>query len=573
MLIRQRQQVISNHLKQAFSPLLAQVLANRGITNPAQMDYTLKGLESYDVLKGLPEAVNLLEKAVVSAQRILVVGDFDCDGATSTALCLLALRAMGAGYTDYLVPNRFTQGYGLSTAIVDLASQRQPHLIITVDNGVASHGGVERAHQHGIKVLITDHHIPGASLPAADAIVNPNQLGCPFAFKSTAGVGVIFYVLLALRRRLLARHWFAQQGISPPDLAQYLDLVALGTVADLVPLDRNNRILVAQGLVRLRQGKGRLGLLALLDIAKRNYATLTAADLGFATGPRLNAAGRLDDMSLGIECLLSESESAAAVLAKQLDELNQERRHIETDMKQQAQVYMANLQSQDDQSMPKCICLYQNNWHQGVIGILAARIKEQYHRPVVIFADGDDGLLKGSARSIAGFHIRDALAAVDINYPGLIERFGGHAMAAGLSLNKQSLSRFRCAFLEYAEQNLDNSDLAVEWLTDGELESADLNLLHAEALRRLGPWGQAFPEPCFHGQFEIVQQRLVGKKHLKLVLAVPSSETLVDGIYFNVDLQRWPNDSKLVQLIYYLDVNEFRAQRNLQLLVKYIQPL
>jgi single-stranded-DNA-specific exonuclease len=573
MVIRQRQQPVSDNLKQAFSPLLSRVLANRGIIDPRQVDYSLKGLVPYNDLKGLPEAVSLLEQAVVSAQRIMVVGDFDCDGATSTALCLLALQAMGARHTDYLVPNRFTQGYGLSSAIVDLASQHQPDLIITVDNGIASHSGVERAHQYGIKVLVTDHHLPGNSLPLADAIINPNQPGCKFAFKSTAGVGVIFYVLLALRRQLQERGWFKQQGILQPNLAQYLDLVALGTVADLVPLERNNRILVAQGLARLRQGQGRPGLLALLTIARRNYATLTAADLAFATGPRLNAAGRLDDMSLGIECLLTESEAEAQALAQRLDQLNHERRRIETDMQQQAQAFMNTLQDQDDQVMPKCVCLYQSDWHQGVIGILASRVKEKYHRPVVILADGEDGLLKGSARSVSGFHIRDAIAAIDTAHPGLIECFGGHAMAAGLSLHKEALPRFQQALLDYAEQHLDAEHLAMEWFTDGELEVGDLLLSQAEALQQLGPWGQAFPEPCFHGQFELVQQRLVQDKHLKLVLAEPTSGALVDAIYFNADLQRWPSDSQLAQLVYRLDVNEFRGQRNLQLLVQYMQPL
>ena len=560
-------------LDTAFDPLVARVLAHRGISDPAQVDYQLKQLLPYHQLKGINLAVALLAHALETQQHIVIVGDFDCDGATSTSLAMLALGAMGAKNVSYLVPNRFDFGYGLSTALVDYAQASEPDLIVTVDNGIASHAGIKRAHELGIKVLVTDHHLAAETLPEADAIVNPNQPGCEFPFKSTAGVGVIFYVMSALRRQLQIQGWFDQQQIAPPNMAQYLDLVALGTVADLVPMEHNNRILVAQGVARIRAGKARPGLLALLTIAKRQHHNLQASDLGFSVGPRLNAAGRLDDMSLGIECLLSDSEQIAAQLAQELDDLNAQRRNIEADMQQQAGNILTHLEVSQDKVMPKCVCLYHPDWHQGVVGIVASRIKEKWHRPALVFAKGDADTLKGSCRSIAGFHLRDALAAVDAQNPGLISKFGGHAMAAGLSIKADDFSAFEEALNTYAEEHLPDSLLAQEWRSDGELSAHELQLNQAFALQRAGPWGQGFEEPTFHGRFMVVQQRIVGEKHLKLVLAHFQTGELVDGIYFNIDLAVWPNTCEQADLVYHLDINEFRGRQSLQLMVQHMTPV
>lgn len=560
-------------LDAAFDPLVARVFAHRGITEPAQVDYQLKQLLPYHQLKGINCAVALLVQALEAQQHIVIVGDFDCDGATSTSLAMLALGAMGGQNISYLVPNRFDFGYGLSSALVDYAQASKPHLIVTVDNGISSHAGVERAHELGIKVLVTDHHLAADTLPAADAIVNPNQPGCEFPFKSTAGVGVIFYVMSALRRELQTQGWFEKQQITPPNMGQYLDLVALGTVADLVPLEHNNRILVSQGVARIRHGKARPGLLALLNIAKRQHHHIQASDLGFSVGPRLNAAGRLDDMSLGIECLLSDNPQIAASLAQELDELNGQRRNIEADMQQQAINILARLETSQDEVMPKCVCLYHPDWHQGVVGIVASRIKEKWHRPALVFAQGDDDTLKGSCRSIAGFHLRDALAAVDALNPGLIIKFGGHAMAAGLTIHADNLSVFEQALNTYTLEHLPEQLLAREWRSDGELNAHELQLNQAFALQQAGPWGQGFEEPTFHGRFMLVQQRIVGEKHLKLVLAQPQTGELVDAIYFNIDVAVWPNPCEQADLVYRLDVNEFRGRQSLQLMVQHMSPV
>ena len=511
MSVRLRLGTSNAALDAAFDPLVARVLAHRGINDPAQVDYQLKKLLPYHQLKGIDTAVTLLVQALEAQANILIVGDFDCDGATSTSLALLALGAMGAKNVSYLVPNRFDFGYGLSTALVDYAKAIEPDLIVTVDNGIASHEGVARAHELGIKVVVTDHHLAAETLPDADAIVNPNQPGCEFPFKSTAGVGVIFYVMSALRRQLQTQGWFDQQGIKAPNMAQYLDLVALGTVADLVPMEHNNRILVAQGVARIRAGKARPGILALLAVAKRQHYNLQATDLGFSIGPRLNAAGRLEDMSLGIECLLSDDEHIAAQLAQELDELNAQRRHIEADMQQQAGNILTRLESSQDQELPKCVCLFHPDWHQGVVGIVASRIKEKWHRPALVFAMGDADTLKGSCRSIAGFHLRDALAAVDAHNPGLIIKFGGHAMAAGLSIKADKFEAFKEALDTYAQEHLPDSLLAKEWRSDGQLSAQELQLNQAFLLQQAGPWGQGFEEPTFHGRFFLVQQRIVGE--------------------------------------------------------------
>lgn len=573
MSVHLRLGTVNAALDQAFDPLVARVFAHRGISDPAQVNYQLKHLLPYHQLKGIGAAVGLLVNALEHQQNILIVGDFDCDGATSTSLAMLALAAMGAKNVSYLVPNRFDFGYGLSKALVDYAQASEPDLIVTVDNGIASHEGVKRAHELGIKVLVTDHHLAADTLPEADAIVNPNQPGCDFPFKSTAGVGVIFYVMSALRRQLQSQAWFEQQQIPAPNMAQYLDLVALGTVADLVPMEHNNRIFVAQGVARIRAGKARPGLLALLNIAKRQHHNLQASDLGFSVGPRLNAAGRLDDMSLGIECLLSDNEQIAAQLAQELDELNAQRRNIEADMQAQAANILSRLEASQDKEMPRCVCLYHPDWHQGVVGIVASRIKEKWHRPALVFAKGDGDTLKGSCRSIAGFHLRDALAAVDAYNPGLIIKFGGHAMAAGLSIQAEQLDAFETALNAYALKHLPDSLLAQEWQSDGELSAQQLQLNQAFVLQQAGPWGQGFEEPTFHGRFLLVQQRIVGEKHLKLVLAHPQTGELVDAIYFNIDLTVWPTQHEQADLVYRLDINEFRGRQSLQLMVQQMTPV
>ncbi len=547
--------------------VLARVYAARGIDDPEQLGRRLQELLPDSQMKGIPAAVERLLAAFEQRQKILIVGDFDCDGATSTTVALLGLRMLGVAEVDYLVPNRFEYGYGLSPEIVDVAAKSRPDLLITVDNGISSIEGVTRARELGIDVIVTDHHLAGAELPEACAIVNPNQPGCDFIAKSTCGVGVIFYVLIALRRALNERGWFNGH---PPNLASLLDLVALGTVADVVPLERNNRALVWQGLQRIRAGQARPGLLALIEVSGRRRDRLVASDLGFAIAPRLNAAGRLEDMSIGIECLLEENYDRALTMARELDELNKERRGIEQEMQQQALELLGQL-SLNDRELPFGLCLYDEYWHQGVIGILASRIKERVHRPVIAFAPGDGGEIKGSARSINGFHIRDGLDAVAAKHPGLLKKFGGHAMAAGLTIAADDLAAFSDAFDAEVRRQLAADDLTQRILTDGELPEAAFSMELAEALRNAGPWGHQFPEPLFEGSFHLLQQRIVGQRHLKLVVMPEGGTLALDGIAFNVDTLVWPDESvQKVRLVYRLDVNEFRGQRSLQLMVDWI---
>ena len=555
----------------SLHPLLARIYTTRGVRTPAELDLGLAQLLPPAQLRNADAAAVLLADAVAADKKLLVIGDFDADGATSTALAVSLLRQFGAREVDYLVPNRFEYGYGLTPEIVELAATRDPAVIITVDNGISSLDGVESARARGIATLITDHHLAGRTLPRADVIVNPNQPGCAFPSKNLAGVGVIFYVMLALRAQLRLRGWFAQRA--EPNLAHYTDLVALGTVADVVPLDHNNRILVAAGLQRIRAGLARPGIAALLDVASRDPRTVVASDLGFAVGPRINAAGRLDDMSIGIECLLSEDPARAAALAMQLHRLNQDRRLIESDMQEQALRELARLELVQEAEPPVAMTLYQPGWHQGVIGILASRIKDRIHRPTIAFADGDPGQIKGSARSIPGIHIRDILDAVAVRHPGLISKFGGHAMAAGLSLATQDYEAFSRAFVEEVARHAEDVELQAVLDSDGELAEADFQLELATALRFAGPWGQHFPEPVFDGVFQIVSQRLVGEKHLKLVLFPASGSVLLDAIAFNVDLAVWPDPSiEQVEIAYRLDVNEYRGQRSVQLMVEHIAP-
>lgn len=551
---------------QDYPAILQRVYASRGITQKESLEKALKHLLPYKNLLHIDVAAKRLAKALYDKERVLIVGDFDADGATSSAVAVAALNALGVAHVDYLVPNRFQFGYGLTPEIVDVASQQKPDLIITVDNGIASHDGVAHAKSLGMDVLVTDHHLPGETLPDA-IIVNPNQPGDNFESKSMAGVGVIFYVMLALRAELKQSGWFDTNHIEEPNMAQFLDLVALGTVADVVPLDKNNRILVEQGLKRIRAGLVRPGISALIDIAKRNAKSLREADFGFAVAPRLNAAGRLDDMSLGIACLLAPSMDEGLVMAKRLDELNLERRQIEQDMHEQALASLDHL-SINEKNLPSGLCLMDKAWHQGVIGILAGRLKEKYHRPTIVFACVSDTELKGSARSIEGVHIRDVLAKVDALHPNLITKFGGHAMAAGLSIEPKNFDAFKTAFTQTLSDMLAGVQLENEVLTDGPLEAHHCSTSFTEALQDAGPWGQQFPEPVFDNHFEIVSQRIVGKNHLKLVLRHESGDDCLDGILFNVNLNDWPNPRiKHARMAYKLDINEFRGVRRPQLMI------
>jgi single-stranded-DNA-specific exonuclease len=553
-------------------PLLQRIYSARGIQHEQELQYQLAQLHKPN-FKGLQEAVSILADAVVAGAKIIVVGDFDADGATSSALAVLALRAMGLHSVDFLVPNRFEYGYGLTPEIVAVAAAQQPDVIITVDNGISSIEGVLAARELGIAVIVTDHHLPGSELPEADAIVNPNQPGCEFPSKNLAGVGVIFYVMNALRAELRQMGWFAESGIAEPNMASFLDLVALGTVADVVPLDHNNRILVAQGLQRIRAGVARPGIKALLEISGKQAQKIVASDFGFALGPRLNAAGRLDDMSLGIQCLMCESESLAREMAMQMDDLNKDRKAIETGMQQEAMTMLQKVLSADENSLPWGVCLFDDTWHQGVIGILASRIKDKYHRPTIVFADVGDGQIKGSARSIQGFHIRDALDAIAARHPELLQKFGGHAMAAGMSLTRDNFSAFATAFDEEVRRQLTEENLSALVLSDGELATQDFNLTLAQQLRESGPWGQHFPEPIFDGEFFLIQQKILGEKHLKMTLGVDAQgQQLVDAIAFNIDPKLWPNtQAKKVKVAYRLDVNEFRGNKTVQLMVDYIE--
>ncbi|MCG5500244.1 single-stranded-DNA-specific exonuclease RecJ [Ectothiorhodospira lacustris] len=552
--------------------LLARLYANRGVLDPAELDCSLSRMVPVGALGGIDRATALLEQALTRDRRILVVGDFDADGATSTALALRALRAMGAAAVDYLVPNRFEYGYGLTPEIVAVAADRAPDLIITVDNGISSLDGVAAARGRGMQVLVTDHHLPGARLPDAEAIVNPNLADDPFPSKALAGVGVIFYVMAALRARLRDRGWFGLRGIPEPNLGSLLDLVALGTVADVVPLDRNNRILVEQGLRRMRAGQAAPGIRALLQVAGRHPERVVAADLGFAVGPRLNAAGRMDDMAIGIECLLADDPDRALTLAQTLDDLNRDRREVEAQMQDQALDSLTRLM--DERGLTGAgghgLCLYEPEWHQGVIGIVASRIKDRVHRPVIAFADAGNGQLKGSARSIPGLHIRDTLDAIASTHPGLVSKFGGHAMAAGLSLSADRFEAFRQVFDETVRRFVDPADLEGVICSDGPLAPHELTLETAEALRAGGPWGQGFPEPLFDGEFEVLERRWLKGRHVRLRLRHPEGGEVVTGIAFNADPAQWPEGRDRVHLAYRLDSNEYRGLCSVQMVVEHV---
>ncbi|ENG6995657.1 single-stranded-DNA-specific exonuclease RecJ [Yersinia enterocolitica] len=570
--LRRREAVDDSHLPAQLHPLLRRLYASRGVKSAEELERGVKGLLAWQQLDGIEASVTLLQQALADRRRIVIVGDFDADGATSTALAVLALRSMGGSNIDYLVPNRFEDGYGLSPEVVEQVAARGAELIVTVDNGISSHAGVDLAHALGIQVLVTDHHLPGETLPAAEAIINPNLAGCNFLSKSLAGVGVTFYLMLALRARLRDSGWFEQRTLAIPNLAELLDLVALGTVADVVPLDANNRILVHQGLSRIRAGKCRPGIRALLEVANRDARQLVANDLGFSLGPRLNAAGRLDDMSIGVALLLSDDIAQARALAIDLDALNQTRREIEQGMQVEA-LQLCDQLERTSTELPYGIAMFHPEWHQGVVGILASRIKERFHRPVIAFAPAGDGLLKGSGRSVTGLHMRDALERLDTLNPGLMLKFGGHAMAAGLSLEQDKFDEFRQRFADLVGEWMDASQLEGVIWSDGELNGNELSLETAELLRDGGPWGQSFPEPTFDGKFRILQQWLVGERHLKLMIEPLNGGPLLDGIAFNIDTTLWPDSSvREVKLAYKLDINEYRGNRSVQLLIQHLWP-
>lgn len=556
-------------LPQDLHPVLRRIYRSRGVQSGEELDLGLAALLPVELMGDAQEAAGLILEVLRQQQRILIIGDFDCDGATSTALSVLALRSMGAEQVDYLVPNRFEFGYGLTPEIVELAAKDYaPELIITVDNGVSSVEGVAAANKLGITVIVTDHHLPGPELPEAAAMVNPNLPDNGFPAKSTAGVGVVFYVLLALRSLLRQQGWFETHA--EPNMGDYLDLLALGTVADVVPLERNNRILVHQGLSRIRAGRCRLGISALLEVAGRNQQRVQASDLGFSVGPRLNAAGRLDDMSVGIECLLAEDPATAKKLAAELDQLNRERRHIEDGMRQQAEALLEHVLLKES-DLPWGLCLYDDSWHQGVIGILASRIKERHHRPVIAFAPGEDGEIKGSARSIPGVHIRDVLDEIAAGIPGLLLKFGGHAMAAGLTLEAHRLDEFKELFDAVLHRQLGKEDLDAVIESDGEIRPQDMNLDLAYLVEQGGPWGQSFPEPVFHGEFDVIQQRLLQDRHWKLVLRPSGSDQIVDAIGFNLVASCPSPLPKRLLMAYQLDINEFRGNTSLQLRIAHME--
>jgi single-stranded-DNA-specific exonuclease len=556
--IKRRAAGIADALAPQLHPVLRRVYAGRGIGSDEELDLSLDRLAPVGTLQGVDAAARLLA-AHREAGRVLVIGDFDADGATSTALVLRALRALRFAHVDFLVPNRFRFGYGLTPGIVALAAERKPTLIVTVDNGVSSVSGVETARELGIPVLVTDHHLPGAELPRAEVIVNPNLADSRFASKALAGVGVAFYVMVALARHL---------GRMDFRVADLLDLVAVGTVADVVPLDHNNRVLVAHGLKRIRAGRCALGLRALLESAGRNLETVTAADLGYAVGPRLNAAGRLTDMSVGIACLLTDDRAEAARLADSLARLNTERREIEQRMQAEA-LELASAERLAEQGDALGVCLFDESWHQGVVGLVAGRIKDRLHRPVIAFARAEDGSLRGSARSIPGVNIRDALDAVATRRPGLIDKFGGHAMAAGMSLQAENLAEFRSAFALEIAARVDEESLNGVIFSDGALSREEMCVDTARVLRGAGPWGQGFPEPVFDGRFNLAEMRIVGDRHLKMQLKHAGGDGAIEAIAFGY-IGGSSEDTHLksgaaLQLAYRLEINEYRGTERMQL--------
>lgn len=575
-MLQSKTEIIRRSLPEQYSlsedipELLRRIYLARGIRDDADLARELADLPAPSAITGTTQAADLLSEHIQSFNRILVIGDFDADGATSCALAVLALKAMGASNVTYLVPNRFEYGYGLTPEIVDVALKQLPDLIVTVDNGISSISGVAAANKAGVPVLVTDHHLPGSELPDAAVIVNPNLSAADGIGQNLAGVGVLFYVLLALRARLREQQWFSYQSINEPNLADFLDLVALGTVADVVPLDRINRILVHQGVRRIRAGVCRPGIRALFNAAGRNIARAVASDMGFAIGPRLNAAGRLDDISLGIETLITDSAEKAEQGAFELNSFNHQRREIEDEMRQQALAHLESIDIESGSELPFGLCIFDEQWHQGVIGILASRIKDRYHRPVIAFALSDEQWIKGSARSVVGVHIRDVLDSVAAKHPDLISKFGGHAMAAGLTILRKDLERFSAAFDAEVRLHLDYDDIRGVVYSDGELSAPQINIETANLLREAGPWGQNYPEPVFDGRFELISSRIVGERHLKLVLSTETGVS-IDAIAFNQGANRPKNGEQFLTAAYRLDVNEYRGNRDVQLIVEHLE--
>ena len=570
-LIKRREIPVGEAVSEA--PLLDRLYRARHIKNSQELDRTLKCMLNPNKLHGIERAVELLLEAYRQQQKIIIVGDFDADGATSTALTVLALRQLGFNDVDYLLPNRFEQGYGLSISVAEMALEKGVQLLMTVDNGVSSFDGIAFLKEKGVRVLVTDHHLPPDTLPPADAIVNPNLNDCAFPSKSLAGVGVAFYLMLAVRAECRNLGIFSAE--TQPNFTELLDLVALGTVADVVPLDQNNRILIHQGLLRIRAKHCRPGIIALAEVANRNPEQFSTADLGFSIAPRLNAAGRLDNMSLGVELLLAKDMQSARELALDLDQLNQTRKEIEAGMKLEALKICWNFTGFSNE-LPMGIALYQPDWHQGVLGIVSSRIKDQYHRPVIAFAQDGEGVLKGSARSIEGLHMRDVLERIYSQQPNMILKFGGHAMAAGLTIREECFDDFRRVFNQTVIDWLDEEHLQGVIWSDGELREDEFTLATAELLKAGGPWGQAFPEPCFDGEFNILEQRAIGQNqnHLKMLVEPKRGGPLLDAVVFNIDPRLYPDLSiKQARLAYKLDINEFRGNRSVQLLVDYIEPI
>ena len=563
------------------SNFLKKLFLNRNITNPSEIEYPLDRMLSPDGFKNGPLATQLLYEAVVAGQRILVLGDYDTDGATSTVLAINVLKELGVDQVDYLVPNRFEYGYGLSPEIAEVAIQTSPDLVITVDNGITSVEGVEFLKSHNIKVLVTDHHLPGPKLPCADAILNPNLPGCGFSSKNLAGVGVMFYLLLMLRARLKAENWYQQSGIEMPNLAKYLDLVALGTVADVVALDYNNRIFVSQGLARIRRGKCCPGILALMESARKDYTAAVVSDFGFVIAPRLNASGRLDDISTGIECLLATNGADARRYATVLEEINSERKTIEQDMQSRAMEIVRGIMKRMDSGSGKPsdvddsgFCLHDPDWHQGITGLVASRVRENTGQPVIAFAPNSDGMLTGSARSIPGLHIKDLLEAVVASSPGLVEKFGGHAMAAGLTIKPGNLEQFEQLFRERVTRHFYEHGSIDTIFTDGELADQEISLGNAEDIRNAAPWGQGFPVPVFEGIFRVSDISIVGQLHLKLKLVTEDMARSLDAIAFRaIEPGQSLPDLEKIHAVYQLDVNEFRGNRKLQLVISYFTPV
>ncbi len=566
------------NLSNSLHPVLKRVYAARNIKSDDEINYSLSSLLPFNNLSNIDNAVSLLQEALNDNKRILIVADFDADGATSCALMIRGLTMMGLKDIVYVVPNRFEYGYGLTPEIVDVALEYEPDLLITVDNGISSIAGVKRAKGNGVKVLITDHHLPAEQLPDADAIVNPQLDGDKFPSKNLAGVGVVFYILLALRSKLREEGWFDKKSIVIPNLANLLDIVALGTVADVVPLDKNNRIMVAYGLKLIKQNKTIPGISAILNQSGRSLSTLSASDLGFSIAPKLNAAGRLTDMSLGIECLLTDDVKQAKDMASQLNELNKERRQIQDEMHNQAMLILDKYLKKSADDIPLGLCLYEPDWHQGVIGIIAAKVKETFNRPVIAFAketeDAEkDAVIKGSARSISGLHIRDLLEDVARLNPDLILTFGGHAMAAGLTIKQSAFDEFKKCFIETLKNHISIDEMLDECITDGELASNELSMQLATQIQEAGPWGQLFPEPIFEGQFDIIDKRIVGENHLKLRLKTDGNNRIIDAIAFNMTDEDWPQETAQIYSAYRLGINEFRGNNRLQLYIEHIETL